>query len=180
MRHIPNILSIFRILLIPFFIWQMLSGNTFYAAVILLVSAVTDMADGFLARRFGWVSQLGKILDPAADKLTQVTVCVVLAIVLKQYWYFFAALLVKDVIMLVLGGYLVKKKIKIDGARWFGKIVTILFYITTILIVFSPNIPYQLTVTLLAITTISAFIAGIMYIPKFKQYKKNVRNSNPE
>ncbi|MDR2932121.1 MAG: CDP-alcohol phosphatidyltransferase family protein, partial [Oscillospiraceae bacterium] len=89
MRHIPNILSFFRIVLIPFFVWQMLAGHTFNAAIILGISGLTDLLDGFLARRFGWISQLGKVLDPAADKLTQVTVCVVLAIVYRKYWYFF-------------------------------------------------------------------------------------------
>ena len=76
MKHIPNILSSLRIVMIPFFVWQMLTGNMLSAGLILLASGITDTLDGQLARHFGWISDLGKILDPFADKLTQTAVSV--------------------------------------------------------------------------------------------------------
>ncbi|GHU80178.1 CDP-alcohol phosphatidyltransferase [Clostridia bacterium] len=175
MKHIPNILSFLRILLIPFFVWQMNKGNTFNAAVILCASGLTDMLDGALARGFNWITQLGKVLDPVADKLTQVTVCVVFAIKYRIYWYFFAALLFKDLVMLLLGGYLVKNKIRMEGARWFGKVVTTFFYVTTVSLVFFPGIPHWAKVALLTTATVSAFAAGILYIPQFIKYRRDLK-----
>lgn len=174
MRHIPNALSVFRIVLIPFFVVQFISGNTMNAAVILALSGLTDLLDGQLARRFGWVSQLGKLLDPAADKLTQVTVCVVLAIYLRQYWGFFVILLVKDLVMLILGGYLLKKEIKLDGARWFGKVTTALFYLSMVLVVFFPDMPSWGINLLLGLTTGSALCAGLLYLPQFFRYRREI------
>ena len=176
MKNIPNILSFMRILLIPLFVWQLLKENTVNAAVILCVSGLTDMLDGALARGFNWISQLGKVLDPMADKLTQVTVCTLLAVKYSEYWYFFALLLAKEVVMLILGFYLVKKKIKMEGARWFGKVVTILFYVTMVSMVFFPELPHVVKMLLLTLTTASAFFAGVMYIPKFVEYQRDLKN----
>ena len=176
MKHIPNILSSFRIVLIPVFVWQMLSDNTFIAAIILAVSGLTDLLDGFLARRFGWVSDLGKVLDPVADKLTQVTVCVLLAIKMPRYWYFFALLLLKEVVMLLLGGWLVKRRVHLEGAKWFGKIVTTLFYVIMVIIIFFPGIPDAAVLLLLSLVTVVALVAGLMYIPQFRQYKATAKN----
>ena len=99
MKHIPNILSGLRIVMIPFFIWQMLVGNTLAAGLILVASGLTDTLDGNLARHFGWVSDLGKVLDPVADKLTQTAVSVCLMIRIPELWFFFAILIIKDLIM---------------------------------------------------------------------------------
>lgn len=174
MRHIPNLLSGFRILLIPFFVLQMIRGNLTAAALILVASGLTDLLDGWLARRFGWVSQLGKILDPAADKLTQVTVCVVLAIQLPQFWYFFAFLLLKDALMLVLGGQLVRKGIHLEGARWFGKVVTTLFYVFMVALLLLQkwtHIPSWIEIAMLSIISLGALFAGLMYIPQYRTYR---------
>lgn len=181
MRHIPNIISIIRILLIPFFVWLMLTDRPYQAAAILVVSGISDFLDGFLARRFNWVSDVGKVLDPVSDKLTQVTVCVTLIIVLRQYWFFFAALLFKDLVMLTLGSYLVKNGVKLEGARWFGKVVTTMFYIIMVAIIFlgeSPDglMPPWLVVSLLSLVTVCAFIAGFLYIPEYLNYRKQLKS----
>ena len=172
MRHIPNILSFIRILLIPFFVWQMLDGNNLTAALILALSGVTDLLDGFLARRYNWISQLGKVLDPIADKLTQLTVCIVFIIILRRYWVFFAILLAKDFVMLVLGGYLIKKGVKMDGAKWFGKVATLVFYSVMTLILLIPTMPAWLITSLLCLATVCVIYAGLMYIPDFIRYRR--------
>lgn len=176
MKHIPNMLSCLRIVLIPFFVWQMFEGNTVNAGLILIFSGVTDCLDGFLARRFGWVTPLGKVLDPIADKLTQGTISVVLAILLREYWPFFAILIAKDVVMLVLGGYLLKKGVKIEGARWFGKAVTILFYVVMISIVCFPEMPDALVRAMLTAVAVCAVLAAGLYVPEFLQYRSEINN----
>lgn len=177
MKHIPNILSGIRIALIPFFVWQFMLGNTSAAAVILIISGLTDLLDGYLARRNGWVSQLGKVLDPVADKLTQIAVCVSLAIKMRRYWPIFAVLLLKELVMLILGGYLLTKKVKLDGAKWFGKVSTLLFYTAMTLIIFWPTQPSWLTATLLCLVVLSSLAAAAMYLPEFLRYRREARNA---
>lgn len=171
MRHIPNLLSGLRIVLIPFFVWQMLAGNTLAAGLILLASGITDTLDGNLARHFGWISDLGKVLDPVADKLTQTAVSICLMIRFPKLWFFFAILIVKDLIMLILGGYLTKGGVKLEGARWFGKVSTVVFYTVMILLVLFPAIPHWLTIALLVLAVGCAVTAGLLYLPEYRRYK---------
>lgn len=180
MKHIPNILSAFRIVLLPFFVWMMLVDRPFVAAAILLVSGVSDFMDGFLARKYGWISAVGKVLDPVADKLTMVTVCIVMAVKLYSYWPFFAVLLFKDLMMLILGGSLIKRGVKLEGAKWFGKVVTFTFYTVMLLILFIPPMPEVVKTVLLSIVVVCALAAGFMYIPEFIQYNKDAKAKKAE
>jgi len=150
----------------------MVSGEKMAAAIILAVSGLSDMADGFLARKFGWTSQTGKLLDPLADKLTQVSVCVVLMVydLPPGFRPFFAFLLIKDVLMLVLGGYLFKKQVSLEGSKWFGKLTTVLFYFTTTLIVLVPGLRFEVVLAMLTLVVLSALIAGVKYAPIFLKY----------
>ncbi len=172
MRHIPNILSAFRIALIPFFVWQMLAGNTLNAGLILIASGLTDTLDGNLARKFGWISDLGKVLDPVADKLTQTAVSVCLMIRFPSLWFFFAALILKELIMLVLGGYLTRGGVHLKGSRWFGKLATVVFYAVMILLVLVPDLPDWSATLMLVLAAACAVIAGLLYIPDYRRYKR--------
>ena len=75
---VPNLLSLIRILLIPVFGVLFYNGHIGWAVVILIVSGLTDFFDGKIARKFNQISELGKMLDPVADKLTQITIAVVI------------------------------------------------------------------------------------------------------
>lgn len=178
MKHIPNLLSSFRLALIPFFVWQMAVGQPVAAGIILIVSGLTDLLDGKLARRFGWITDLGKVLDPLADKLTQAAVSITLAVVLRRYWYFFAVLVLKDLVMLILGGALIKKGAHIDGARWFGKVSTCVYYAAAILIVLVPGMPHRAAFALLSLAVLCALAAALMYIPEFIRYRRNIGRSD--
>ncbi|RVU53884.1 CDP-alcohol phosphatidyltransferase family protein [Anaerosphaera multitolerans] len=173
MKNIPNLLSLLRILLIPFFVHQLLIGNTLNAGIILLISALTDFLDGKLARKFGWITDLGKVLDPIADKLTQFAVSITLAITLRQYWIFFAVIIFKDIVILLGGGYLMKRGIKLEGAKWFGKVATFIYYFATILIILIPGMPNWFITLILSLAVICALISAFLYIPEFFKYKKN-------
>ncbi|MCL2843018.1 MAG: CDP-alcohol phosphatidyltransferase family protein [Oscillospiraceae bacterium] len=173
MRHIPNILSAFRIILIPFLVYLVVEGEMFQAALLLILSGITDLVDGFLARRFGWVSRVGKVLDPMADKLTQITVCVLFAVVLGgRFWIFFGFLVFKEAVMLGLGAYLWRKGVKIEGSRWFGKVTTVLFYLSVIVIALWPGLPDWAAYGLLGVTSLVALFAGLKYIPDFRGYRQ--------
>ncbi|MFR6641358.1 MAG: CDP-alcohol phosphatidyltransferase family protein [Christensenellales bacterium] len=100
---IPNILTAIRLLLIPFFVWQYLSGKFVAATIIVVVSGVTDVIDGIIARKFNMVSALGKALDPIADKLTQICVMLCLVRAFPKIWFPLALLIVKEFISGILG-----------------------------------------------------------------------------
>lgn len=130
MRHIPNILSFLRILLIGVFAY--LFVNHFYVAAlyVYVFSFLTDVFDGFLARRFQWISNLGKLLDPFADKLTLVTVLACLYAHGFVRWYIFAIALVKELAMILGGMFMLRKKNVVVYSDWWGKLATGLFFIT--------------------------------------------------
>lgn len=172
MRQIPNLLTGLRIVLIPFFVWQMVAGNALAAGLILLASGLTDTLDGNLARHFGWVSDLGKVLDPVADKLTQTAVSLCLMYRIPRLWFLFAVLILKDLIMLVLGGYLTRGGVKLEGARWFGKVSTVVFYVVMILLVLFPSLSLEATVALLVLVVVCAVTAGLLYLPEYRRYRR--------
>ena len=97
---IPNILSMFRIVLIPLFIWLYVNRNDREAFVILILSGVTDVFDGFIARRFGMISAVGKALDPISDKLTQVAVLYCLLNRFEAMWIPFLLMIFKEALLL--------------------------------------------------------------------------------
>lgn len=173
MKHIPNILSAFRIILVPIFVSMFLQGNTAVAGILIIISGLTDFLDGYLARRNNWVSRLGKFLDPAADKLTQIAIYIIFIINFPQFRIFFVLLLIKEILMLLGGAVLFKRKSPFKGARWCGKIVTILFYVTAISMTLFPSMPAQLQSVLVIATTVMAIIALVLYIPDLKAAKKD-------
>lgn len=162
--HIPNMLSNLRIGMVPFFAWQMMEGNTLNAAVILVASGLTDMLDGYLARRFHWISDIGKALDPMADKLTTIAVCFCLMLRIPRLWFLFAFMMVKDTVMLFCGIYLHKSGKKIEGARWFGKVATIVFYVVMGLLIFFPDLSQGTITILVALAAGCAFMAALLYL----------------
>lgn len=136
---LPNILSYLRILLIPVFTHLYLKGEYASAALVVALSGVTDMADGFIARRFDMITEWGKILDPVADKLTQAALIACLLSRYNMMWLLVAVFVVKELTMGVIGLFtLCKRRKKLSGAMWFGKVSTVVQFIAmTALFAFS-------------------------------------------
>ena len=129
---IPNILSIIRILMIPLIVWYYcVDKNLTLAFILFTVSALTDVADGYIARRFNMITDAGKILDPIADKLTQAAVifCLCLTINSVEMWILLGVLVVKEIAMLVMGLLSLKAVDEINGAKWFGKLSTVVIFL---------------------------------------------------
>lgn len=181
MKHVPNVLSGFRILLIPILIYEIINQQFLIAASILVVSALTDVVDGMIARHFNAITQLGKVLDPIADKLTQTTVSIAMMFTLRKYWPFLAIILLKEMVMLICGAGLLRKNVKIQGAKRFGKIATVCFYATMIILFAFPNIPTSVGYAMLGITTIAALSAGLLYLPDYLDYRRQAKHEqNPK
>lgn len=178
---IPNILSFFRIVLIVPFVYFFLEKNYVLAAVMLILSGLSDACDGFIARKFNQVTELGKMLDPIADKLTLIAIMVCITIFSPIVLPVMIVLILKDVIMLIGGSRLVKTGIAPPAAKWYGKLGTLLFYVSVCLIVFlKAAFNYEndiLSVTLLSVTTAVMVFALIKY---FLVYISLLKESDKE
>ena len=170
--NIPNSLSVFRLALVPVFVYTFFfvdNGTAIYtfSAAILLISGFSDFLDGYIARKYNMITYLGKILDPLADKLTQATVCVALALRDSTFWILAIAFLVKETLFMLASLVVVKSKLKIQGSKWFGKLATAIFYLAIFLIVLLPDLIPVLVNILITAVLISLFFAFLMYIGVF-------------
>ena len=123
---IPNIMGYFRILLIPLFCYLYMTAKTekdfLYAALVVLLSSLTDLFDGKIARHFHMVTDLGKALDPIADKLTHGALALCLATRYPLMWGLILLLVIKEGYMGIMGLIFLKKGKILNGAMWFGKV----------------------------------------------------------
>jgi cardiolipin synthase len=133
---IPNILSLFRLLLIPVFFVLLIFGHFGWALVLIAVSSITDFVDGYIARHFNQVTRLGQLLDPAADRLFILSTLVGLGWVGVLPWWFIAAIVARDVLLLVLGIVLANHRFGPLPVHHLGKMGTfaILFSMPVILL----------------------------------------------
>ena len=165
---IPNLLSLFRLILIPLYVTIYLNAQTtgdyYLAAAILAVSCLTDMIDGQIARRFNMISTVGKVLDPLADKVTQFTLVVCLSISHPVLWIVVALIFVKEIFQLVAGLIRFRKGRMLKGAQITGKICTTILFISLILLVMLPQIPEEYVYWIAAIDSLFLLIAFTDYI----------------
>lgn len=133
---IPNIICLVRILLITPFVEFFLNKQYDWAGLIIVLSGLSDCVDGFIARKFNQESELGKILDPLADKLTLLAVGVCLSVIEPFFLPVIIILVLKDILMLIGSSKVVKMGIIVPKSKWYGKLGTVMFYITVTFIVF--------------------------------------------
>ena len=124
--NVPNALTILRFVLMPFFVWQFFKGNTTTAFVIYVIVQLTDMLDGFIARRCHLVTNFGKLMDPLADKLMLLTVLICFGVDGRVSWWIIALVLVKEA-SLVVGGAVALHRGIVVHAKHIGKGATVVF-----------------------------------------------------
>lgn len=135
---VPNLMGYFRLLMIPVFCFLYLTDRYIPAIVVIIVSSVTDMFDGMIARRFHMITDLGKMLDPVADKLTHGALAVCLALKYPLMWVLIGLMILKETYMAVKGLGNIKKGMPIEGAKIYGKVCTAyLFVMLIVLLVFT-------------------------------------------
>ena len=137
---IPNLLCYVRILLLPVFAVLFCLKMDTAAAIIVLLSAATDVADGIIARKFHLETELGKILDPLADKLSQAVISGCLLFRYPVMWLLFSVIIIKESFQGI-GGLLLYRKVKsMRSSEWFGKLSTAFFYaVMAYLVLFAPS-----------------------------------------
>ena len=191
---IPNWLCFLRIALIPIFSVLFIKEHYIIAFVLMIIAAVTDLLDGKIARKYNMVSNLGKILDPIADKLSQVAIVIILIFkfwsfegILKYLLFLFIA---KELIMVIAGAVLLAKGMRPVAAEMWGKVATTVFYIFMIAIIaIGPNgalvgvwffraLPTPVVYVMVIISVILAFVSLFGYAPGFiRQIKENKNKS---
>ncbi len=196
---IPNLLSVIRIALIPVFAVMYLRGNQLVAIAILAVSGLTDLFDGKIARRFNQVSAMGKILDPVADKLTQITIAIILFVCFRKssssminaFGWVFLVFLIKEAVMVIGGLVMLLMNIRPGAAELPGKVATFTFYAVMILIIaFGPDVgvftelwtmPDVLTGILVVLAAFTCLFAFASYMPEtYRQFRDHFREKKAE
>lgn len=168
LKHVPNALTIIRFLLIPVIVVSIFNGDYIIAFIFFTVSGITDIADGCIARKFNLISNFGKLMDPLADKLTQISTIASLTIIDIIPIWILAVVLLKELIMIAGASFLYGKDVVVYS-KWYGKLATVLFYVA---IVFSllinqfelPSIWSNLDLWLFCLALFATVFSLIMYI----------------
>ncbi len=188
---IPNLISYVRILLVPVFAILFRQGYLGWALVAIVVSGLTDFVDGKIARKFNQVSDLGKLLDPLADKITQITLAILLFLefnecsdnLMKTFSWVFLVFLVKEAIFVIGGVIMLSFGMVPSAAEIYGKVSTFFFYgVMVVLFLFGPEVgvfsqnftlPSVACVVLIVISVILTLVAFVSYLPDvFRQCKE--------
>ncbi len=169
--NIPNTLSVLRIILIIPFVIYFTHDQIGQAAAVLIVSGLSDSFDGIIARKFNQFTELGQMLDPLSDKLTQGAVAVCLAIKQPALIPLLAIFVIKEILMVGAACLLIRKSKRPGGSKWYGKVATTLFYVSFTIIVALKGIwgieNLWVTVTLLSITAAFMIYAFVQYAKVF-------------
>lgn len=173
---VPNLMGYFRLFLIPVFLyiyWTAESSRDYYlAALVIGISGITDFLDGFVARKFNQVTELGKALDPIADKLTQGALVLALTARYPLMIALVVLFVIKEGYMLVMGIVFLRKGKKLDGAMWFGKVCTATLYFVMFLLILFPQLPVLLVNILILTCGAVMLLALVLYIPVFHKMSK--------
>lgn len=173
--NIPNILTLLRILIIPFFAWSFFAGDIKGAICLLLLSGFTDFLDGYIARKFNLITKTGALLDPLADKLTQIVVSFCIAYNgFELMWVVFGFLVLKEVFMIIGGFKLYTNDDIVIHAKWYGKVATFVIYLSFyLLILFGGIMHYYVKISIIVVALSFSLLAFINYFIQFLKIQKN-------
>ena len=177
---VPNILSIIRIVLIPVYAVMYVRADTtadyILAGGILAFSCITDLFDGWIARRFDQISNLGKALDPIADKATQGVVLICATSRHPALWCLVGLFALKEGFQLVMGCWYLRKKQMLSGALMTGKICTTVLFVCMIIIVCFPNLPDIAVYAMIVPSAVFMAISFVSYILAYFGKNKKVED----
>lgn len=178
-KHVPNILTVIRFFLIPLIIISLINDDFITAFIILTLSGLTDVLDGFIARKFNFITNFGKLIDPLADKATQISILTTLAFKNIIPLWIILIIFIKELVLIAGASFLYGKELVVSS-RWFGKLATVLFYIAIVssLIIRYFKIGFAFDTYLYYLALFMTIISLIMYIDTFykKGYLKKINN----
>ncbi len=170
LKNIPNILSVIRICLVFVFVALFFTDHVIAALIIFLIAGATDIIDGYLARKYNWITNLGKILDPVADKLMQCTVLVCLYIGKYIPLWFVIPFFLKELCTLLMGFIVIKRRSVTVVSKWYGKFTVCLFYATIALSILFNDFFAAHYVLAIIIYIPAVFFAVFSFIAYVKHY----------
>ncbi len=161
---VPNILSLFRLCLIPVIVWLYCFRNDYLlTTLVLVISGATDVIDGIIARRFGMISDFGKAFDPVADKLTQIVTLFCLVVRFPHMIIPLVVLTVKEVLAAIFNMITIKKTGEVMGAVWHGKLNTVLLYSMMVIHLVWFRIPAVVSDILIVVCTAMMLLSAVLY-----------------
>lgn len=179
---VPNLLTYLRFVLVIPFVILFLNEKYLLSAICIGLSGISDCLDGFFARRLNQVTPLGKILDPIADKITLISVMFCMVFYAPNVIPILIVLIAKDVIMLMGGVSLLRRRITPPAAEWFGKLATIVFYFAVCIIIFLKAVVNYENILiddiLLSITAVAMLYALYRYSKIYKALIKEYNEKN--
>lgn len=165
--NIPNTLTTIRFLLIPIFGYFLYEGQYFWSVMILILSGLTDILDGFFARKLDMITSWGIFADPLADKLTQLTALVLLFLKNRIHLVIIIILLLKESLMGIGSLLLYKQNNIVVSSNWYGKMAAVILYFSVILVIFDvPNASYFVIIAVAA-----SLFSLIMYMIRYFRIK---------
>jgi len=181
---IPNIITVIRLaLIIPMFV-TFFTEHYLATLIIIVVSGVSDVVDGIIARKFNMISELGKILDPIADKLTQLTILAML--MFKQIFLVIPCVLlaIKELASGFIGLYVVNRLHHMLTAEWHGKLSTVFLYCMLgahmLMLVITGEICVPATYILIAVSSALIFLSFTLYLMRYRRLIKEIKNGKEE
>ena len=166
-KHIPNILTIIRFIFVPAIVIALGFNNFILAIVLFTLSAITDVLDGIIARKYNVISDFGKLMDPLADKCTQISVVLTLTVMHIIPIWIIAVLIIKEVLLIAGASFLYGKKLVVSS-KWYGKLSTVLIYLAVISsCLISQYHLFHFDVYLYGLAIIFAIFSLIMYFNYF-------------
>lgn len=172
--NLPNCLTVIRIGLAPLFVYYFFCPPEKYpliAIVILLLSGFTDVLDGFIARKYYLITQLGQFLDPLADKITILAVICCLAVRHMPVRILLCFYVVKELTLGFIGLVMLKTWRNSPPAKWYGKAATVFLYAFFFLLLLFPGIPEGWQYPMMAVPAVFMVLSFIFYLKEIKKRK---------
>ncbi|MBQ1193763.1 MAG: CDP-alcohol phosphatidyltransferase family protein [Lachnospiraceae bacterium] len=174
---LPNILCYIRILLGPLFVYIFLHKWYWQSALVVIIATITDVIDGWIARKFNLVSDWGKFIDPVADKLMQFAMLAVTIIKVPWILILIVAFILKEAILLVIGLYIYHKGRNLDGAMWCGKLCTVVLDCAMLILIAIPESWINDTLSLILIIIVFAFLllSFVVYLNAYRTLYREMK-----
>ena len=176
---IPNILSYFRLVLIPVYLVVYFRaeepGDYVWAAAVVALSGLTDMFDGKIARHFNMITEWGKLIDPVADKLTMAVIAFSLAFHFPLMRLVFALYVVKEGFMGVMGLIMLRRGFRLDGAMWYGKVCTAVTYVVIFVLLLFQDLNETVQMALIGVQIAVTLMSFLLYALYYRRVWVNMK-----
>ena len=181
--NIPNVLTIARLCMVPAFVFCFvkgcdgtMAGGVYYAAGLFVLAALTDILDGYIARKYNQITDFGKLADPLADKMMQIAAIACLAIYDRIALWIFCIFLGKEILMICGASRLLKRFKFVVYSEWSGKIATVILFVCIVAIMVFDNISQKTASIMMCVCVFFTLIALFNYYKMYTKVKENLQH----